>query len=96
MTTIQVHLTHLQLEHILVQELTTSRDRLLRMLQDRRENRVAVGMFDTDRASDIQMLKMHIDAANMMLNYHTPHDQHDTIVTYLADDRDTADGEGVR
>lgn len=96
MTTIQVHLTHFQLEHILVQELTASRDGLLHMLQDRRENRETVGMFDTDRASDIQMLKMHIDAANMMLKYHTPHDQHDAIVTYLADDRDTADGEGVR
>jgi hypothetical protein len=89
MSTFQITLLPHQLQSILVDELSNAVSLLLRELQDRRDGRYTSGIFHEDRVADIRMIKEHIDAANLMIQYYSIPSERDQIVTYRHDDRDT-------
>lgn len=76
-----------QADNILVQNLFDMKTTMLSDLKARiAGTNLTNGIFDTDRDIDIDVLKKHIDAINIVLKYYTTPTQQETLLTTYAPD----------
>jgi hypothetical protein len=54
---------------IVVQQVTDARDGLIEQLEERKGKGNKGGVFDNDRKKDIILIKAHIDAFELVINY---------------------------